>query len=66
MKQEEKDKYLDKWGTKCFICEAVVERKDMRLFKSIVELERFPEHADPQYIQYYMACPVCVAERKLI
>ena len=66
MNEADKKKYLKAWGDECFICKAQVERKDATLHKAIVELERYPEHADSTYIQYYMACPSCVKKGELL
>jgi len=63
MTEEEKEKYLDNWGTKCFICGKEVERKDMTLVGSIVEVE--PRDGGP-VTQYYLACPECVKEGNLV
>ena len=63
MTKEEEEKYLDQWGVHCLICGQKVQREDMVLMSSVVEVE--PKDGGP-VTQYYMACPECVKEGNLV
>ena len=63
MKDDERKDYLDRWGSSCHVCGVTVEREDMKLMKSIVELTVCPEHADPFLSTYYMICPACAKDK---
>ena len=65
MNQEDKKRYLDQWGHKCFICSAYVEREDMSLAKSVVELSKDNEDVINTF-HYYMVCPICKKDKRLI
>lgn len=63
MNQEDKKRYLDQWGHKCFTCGSYVDRENMFLAKSIVPLER--EGVESTF-HYFMVCPICKSDRILI
>ncbi len=63
MNQEDRERYLDQWGHGCFLCNAYVEREDMSLCKSIMDVKKHEGVKDS--FQYYMVCPIC-KEKKVI
>ena len=66
MKEEDRERYLDAWGDKCMLCGSTVEKEDKCLVSSIIPLNKAPEHADPEYVYYYMSCKDCVKKGELI
>jgi len=66
MTNADRERYLNQWGTKCFLCECEVKREDMKLLESLVPLEKCPDHAEPECIKYYMVCPSCSTKGELI
>lgn len=54
------------WSTTCFICGKKGEKEEMMLISSIVPLEKYPNHADPEYIHTYPVCPECLEKGELV
>lgn len=64
MNQQEKENYLDQFGSECFICCSHVDRGDMRLVEATVPIER--EGIVGPTLKYYMVCPKCGADKLLV
>ncbi len=63
MTEEDKERYLDQWGTRCLICGQEVQREDMVLMSSVIKVE--PRDGGP-VTQYYLACPDCIKKGELV
>ena len=53
------------WMHKCFICGEPIDGEPT-IVRSIVTLEKYPDHADPEYVHTYPACAKCIAEGTLV
>lgn len=66
MNKEEREKYLDSWGSKCLLCQQEIERKDKHLVEAIVPLHDLPDHAAGPVTKFYMVCSSCLKDGVLI
>lgn len=53
------------WMSKCFICGAPIEGKP-DVIRSIVPLEKCPDHAEPEYVHWYPVCIDCMESKELV
>lgn len=53
------------WMSKCFICGTPIEGKP-NVIRSVVPLEKYPDHADPTYVHWYPACKECKDKKELV
>jgi hypothetical protein len=67
MNKQESEKYIEQFGSNCYLCGAHVSSVDRRLVQSIVHLKHVrSEHDDPYVFQYYLACAECREGKVLI
>jgi hypothetical protein len=59
-KEQEMEKYVERFGANCFLCGSFTEPKDRVLVQSIVKMDHTrDEYTNPYVFQYYIACPTC-------